>query len=258
MVNQIRLGGFLMKRFAAFFTVVVMLVVLFGVGIAEETAAESSGFGSADTVKRGSYVFLGHYPQTKAGTDSTAIEWLVLEVRDGKALLISRYALEAQPYNVANVDVTWADCSLRSWLNGAFYNKAFTDDEQACILTTDVDNSFSQGYSGFAGDGGENTQDKIFLLSYAEASQYFGVIRNGNNNYDARVVPTSHAIAAGSDTSKRNRTTDGTPAGWWWLRSPGNDQSHAMYVGSDGTPYCNDVLSRNGSVRPVMWISIGD
>lgn len=95
----------------------------------------------------GNYVTFGTYPQTKAGNDATPIEWLVL-ARDGdKALLISRYALDAQPYNKDYTSVTWETCTLRTWLNGTFYNKAFSSAEQAAILTTNVDNSKNQCYS---------------------------------------------------------------------------------------------------------------
>ena len=119
----------------------------------------------------GNYVTFGTYPQTKAGNDATPIEWLVL-ARDGnKALLISRYGLDAQPYNIVYTDVTWENCTLRTWLNWTFYNKAFSSAEQSAILTTNVDNSKKQCYSGYSTDGGNNTQDKVFLLSYAEANK---------------------------------------------------------------------------------------
>lgn len=145
----------------------------------------------------GNYVSFGTYPQTKAGNDATPIEWLVL-ARDGnKALLISRYGLDAQPYNKDNTSVTWETCTLRTWLNGMFYNKAFSSAEQAAILTTNVDNSKSQCYSGWNTSGGNNTQDKVFLLSYAEASKYFGVTYNSSNT-KSRVAPTAYAIAQGA------------------------------------------------------------
>lgn len=145
----------------------------------------------------GNYVTFGRYPQTKAGKDKTPIEWLVL-ARDGnKALLISRYGLDAQPYNKDNTSVTWETCTLRTWLNGMFYNKAFSSAEQAAILTTNVDNSKSQCYSGWNTSGGNNTQDKVFLLSYAEASKYFGVTYNSSNT-KSRVAPTAYAIAQGA------------------------------------------------------------
>ena len=55
----------------------------------------------------GDYITFGHYPQTASGDDNTPIEWLVLDVQDGKALLISRFALDCQPYKIRYVDMTW-------------------------------------------------------------------------------------------------------------------------------------------------------
>ena len=204
----------------------------------------------------GNYVSFGTYPQTKAGNDATPIEWLVL-ARDGnKALLISRYGLDAQRYNKDTSSVTWETCTLRTWLNGTFYNKAFSSAEQAAILTTNVDNSKNQCYSGWSTNGWKNTQDKVFLLSYAEANKYFGVTYDNSSNTKSRVAPTAYAIAQGGLTSNSNETADRTAAGWWWLRSPGSDQRSAAYVFADGSLYDLSVGSDSASVRPALWVNI--
>lgn len=204
----------------------------------------------------GNYVTFGTYPQTKAGNDATPIEWLVL-ARDGnKALLISRYALDAQPYNKDYTSVTWETCTLRTWLNGTFYNKAFSSTEQAAIMTTNVDNSKNQCYSGWNTSGGNNTQDKVFLLSYAEANQYFGVTYDNSSNTKSRVAPTAYAFAQGAGENSSYKTADGIDAGWWWLRSPGYNQSRAADVFPVGSLFYIDVNYASGSVRPALWVNI--
>lgn len=204
----------------------------------------------------GNYVSFGTYPQTKAGNDATPIEWLVL-ARDGnKALLISRYGLDAQRYNKDTTSVTWETCTLRTWLNGTFYNKAFSSAEQAAILTTNVDNSKNQCYSGWSTNGWKNTQDKVFLLSYAEANKYFGVTYYNSSNTKSRVAPTAYAIAHGAWTSSSDKTADSVNAGWWWLRSPGSDQRSAAYVFADGSLDDLSVGSDSASVRPALWVNI--
>lgn len=203
----------------------------------------------------GNYVTFGRYPQTKAGKDKTPIEWLVL-ARDGsKALLISRYGLDAQPYNTTNSEVTWETYTLRTWLNSTFYNKAFSSAEQAAILTTNVDNSKYQCYSGWSTNGGNNTQDKVFLLSYAEANKYFDVTHDNSSNTKSRVAPTAYAIAQGAWTSSSDKTADRTYAGCWWMRSPGGRQIYAAVVDSDGW-LRNRVNGDSGSVRPALWVNI--
>lgn len=204
----------------------------------------------------GNYVTFGEYPQTTAGEDMTPIEWLVL-ARDGnKALLISRYGLDAQPYNTDHTSVTWETCTLRTWLNVTFYNKAFSSDEQAAILTTSVDNGKNQGYSKWSTSGGNNTEDKVFLLSYAEANKYFGVTYDNISNTKSRVAPTAYAIAQGAWASSSNKTADSTDAEWWWLRSPGFYQSSAAYVLGYGLFRGDDVIRVSGSVRPALWVNL--
>ena len=208
----------------------------------------------------GNYVEFGTYPQTASGTDSTPIEWLVL-ARDGnKALLTSRYGLDAQHYNKEYKSVTWETCTLRTWLNSTFMNKAFTTEEQKAILTTTVDNSSSQGYSGWSTNGGNNTQDQIFLLSYAEENKYFGVEYWSNSGADkntkARVKPTAYAEKQGAYTNSDYKTEDGSSAGWWWLRSPGSHQSRAALVYTDGSLRSGSASSDTVCIRPAMWVNL--
>lgn len=206
----------------------------------------------------GSYVTFGEYPQTAEGEDMTPIEWRVL-ARDGnKALLISRYGLDVQPYNSEKTDVTWETCTLRTWLNNTFFNKAFTSAEQATILTTMVYNFWTEGNTEWESGGGNTTQDRIFLLSYEEANQYLQVKYRqgiGDNNRASRVTPTEYALARGAYTQDY-KTPEGADAGWWWLRSPGREQRHAAIVNHNGFLFYNVVSSTSGLVRPVMWINI--
>ena len=207
----------------------------------------------------GSCVTFGSYEQdNNTGNGQEPIEWLVLDydAAGSRALIIARYGLDAKPYNEKWVDITWEKCTLRTWLNGTFLNKAFTAAEQKGILLTDVDNGSSQGYSKWRTSGGNNTQDRVFLLSYAEANKYLGVTYDDSKNTKSRVAPTAYAIKQGAYTSSSNKTADGTDAGWWWLRSPGSLQSHAAGVYSGGSLLDYDVFSGNGCVRPALWINL--
>ena len=198
------------------------------------------------------YVTFGTYPQTAAGNDKTPIEWLVLDVQDDKVLLLSRYGLDCQRYNSVYKNVTWETCTLRKWLNNKFLNQAFSPEEQDAILMTDVDNSRSQGYSQWSTDGGNNKQDKMFLLSYAEAKHYFSVTSENTRNIQSRVEPTAYAIQRGANY----KTKDGKSAGWWWLRSPGSNQNSAARVYPDGSLGNCRVNSTYEAVRPALWVNL--
>ena len=198
----------------------------------------------------GSYVTFGTYPQTKAGTDATPIEWLVLDVQGNKSLLISRYALDCQPYNTEFKDITWEQCTLRTWLNSEFVSKAFSADEQKAIFISRVDNSNSQGYSGYDTSGGNNTQDKVFLLSYAEAWKFFA------EDASRKCAPTDYAAVAQGEATSSSERVDGKAAGDWWLRSPGYAQRDAACVNNYGSCYSSRAYFRIKVVRPAFWINL--
>ena len=119
-----------------------------------------------------------------------------------------------------------------------------------------MDNSKNQCYSGWSTSGGNNTQDKVFLLSYAEANKYFGVTHDTSSNTKSRVAPTAYAIAHGTWINSSNKTADDIDTGWWWLRSPGYDQHYAAFVLPDGSLDDGYVAYDYGSVRPALWVNL--
>lgn len=203
----------------------------------------------------GDYVELGTYPQTKEGTDRTPIEWLVLSAEEDRALLISRYGLESRPYNINKTDITWEYCTLRTWLNDTFFSSAFSAEEQKGILLTGVDNSRTQGYSAWNGDGGNDTTDRIFLLSYGEAHYYLDVTYNGST-LKSRMAPTEYAAEQKAYKTVKSKTSAGEPASWWWLRSPADNQQYAARVSTEGALDYTNVDRQYGCVRPAMWIDL--
>ena len=168
--------------------------------------------------------------------------------------------LDVRPFHDEYTPVTWADCTLRDWLNGEFLNTAFSPEEQSAILLAAVDNSQRQGYSGYATYGGNGTQDRIFLLSYAEANKYLDVqyweIDGSDQNMKSRTSPTAYALQAGAGTSDDYKTADGAATGWWWLRSPGDYQYYAASVDLDGSLNYDSVHYASGVVRPALWINL--
>ena len=196
--------------------------------------------------KPGDTVFFGAYEQdNNTSNGKEDVEWLVLEVKDGKALVVSKYALDCKQYNTSNTDVTWETCTLRKWLNNDFINAAFSSYEKAMIPTVTVSADENPDYSANPGNA---TQDQGFLLSITEANKYF-------NSAGARQCePTDYAVANGAWES-----VDGNCG--WWLRSPGVTQysAHsAAYVHNSGGVYESgcDVDIGTSAVRPAMWISI--
>ena len=85
-----------MKKWAA------LAALLLAVGAATGATAE---------VAVNDHVFFGHYEQDNDLTNGAeAIEWRVLKVENGEALLISQYALDSQPYNEKYAVALWSEC----------------------------------------------------------------------------------------------------------------------------------------------------
>lgn len=99
------------------------------------------------------------------------IEWVILDENENGTLLISRYVLDAAPYNDNyEEEVTWETCSLREWLNNDFYDTAFDDEMKLHINTVTLVNDDNQMYGT---SGGNDTSDKIFILSVSEILKYY-------------------------------------------------------------------------------------
>lgn len=192
----------------------------------------------------GDAVFFGYYEQDNDISDGREdIEWIVLAKEENRLLVISRYALDCQVYNIEYSYTTWESCTLRKWLNNDFFCAAFpNNEERKRIVEVTVPTDGNPRYDHV--DSGNDVQDKIFLLSIAEA-----------NKYDtARVCkPTAYAVACNVHTG-----VDGNSR--WWLRSPGRTQGYAAYVDSDGEISYKGLYVdyRSFAVRPAMWIELGD
>lgn len=193
--------------------------------------------------KVGDYVFFGAYEQdNNTANGKEDVEWLVLEVKGGKALVISKYALDCKQYNTSYTDVTWEACTLRKWLNNDFLGSAFSANEKAMIPTVTVSADKNPDYNTNPGNA---MQDQVFLLSITEANKYF------SSDSARQCKPTDYAVANGAWESDRGNC-------WWWLRSPGFNQSSAAGVYDDGDVSERGVTVNSGidAVRPALWIDL--
>ncbi len=177
-------------------------------------------------------VFFGNYEQ---GNGKEPIEWLVLEKNEDSCLLISRYALEELKYHEKNEPVTWETSSVRAFLNGEFLQVAFSPEEQAAILASNVDNSL--GNQIFHTEGGNNTEDKVFLLSREEVMEFF---------------PTEGERICRPTTHSRRAALAGYSH--WWLRSPGSKPSYAEYINYTGAFLSGNVDREFTAIRPVIRV----
>ena len=193
-------------------------------------------------VEIGSYITFGSYEQDNdLSNGKEDIEWLVLAKEDDRILVISRYGLDAQPYNTEREDVTWETCTLRTWLNGSFLNEAFSADEQAMIPSITVSADKNPDWDT---DPGSDTTGQVFLLSIPEVNKYF------SSDEARQCKPTVYAEAQGCYEQDGNCI--------WRLRSPGFSSDFATYVDDDGSVESGgSFVDRGyGAVRPALWITL--
>lgn len=212
------------------------------------------------TANVGDTVVFGVYEQDgDAANGAEAVEWLVLDVTDGKALLLSRYGLEAMPYNATEEAMTWENCSLRKWLNGAFYETAFSAEERDKVVLSKVLNN-ADANAGI--DGGNDTEDYVFLLSVEEAKMYFcedTVVEGGRNyNTERAAKPSAYAATKPLTIVTNGSWYDGSSP--YWLRTPGVANHIAAVVDYNGEIYAfgHGVSEPKDMVRPAVWVEIGE
>ncbi len=189
----------------------------------------------------GSRVTFGRYPQSSDTPEP--IVWRVLDITDGKALMISESLLDCKKYNESSENVTWETCTLRRWLNSEFLNRAFSAEERNKLNMAKIPNPDSPRYGTM---GGNPTEDYVFCLSIDEAKKYF----DGDEGRKAK--PTAYARKNGCYVNSDIGT------GWWWLRSPGSGSSNAANVLTSGNIYGHGrhVLSIAHCVRPVILVQL--
>jgi hypothetical protein len=175
-------------------------------------------------------------------------QWRVLDVQGDKALLLTEDVVEKRPRN-AQRGTTWEKCALRRYLNNEFYNK-FSSQEQTMIVLTENTNISNRWLDAYVGSGGNDTVDKVFLLSIEEVVEYFGKSEQLKN----KPSPVSWVD---DEFSEKRVATYGNKAWWWWLRSPGVD-NYAAFVDSSGAFSVGGIngCSSDGGVRPALWLSL--
>ena len=170
---------------------------------------------------------LGIYPGKNV--ISEPITWRAVDFSDGKTLLVADKAILQKEYNEKAVETTWEKCTLRNWLNSDFYTEAFNDNERSAISRVSVKPDCNPQ---FKSDPGKETLDYIFLLSIQETQRYFSTLPSRTARYEGESI-------------------------YWWLRTPGRNNTDAVYVEPLGT-----IVNKGYNVmtqifvRPAMWIDL--
>lgn len=194
----------------------------------------------------GDTVTMGLYEQDGViNNGEEPIEWMVVEVDEdgGRALLVSKYSLDRLLYHSKYEPVTWETCDLRGVLNGEFLERVFSEEEIRRIQPAQL---HTEDNPKTGTKGGNDTVDRVFLLSAEEAEKYFPTEKERTG------LPTRYLLQLCALTNGLEFTSS-----VYWLRTPGDIQAHACYV-------CAGLVSLSGwggnihklPIRPAMWISL--
>ncbi len=195
------------------------------------------------------------------------IEWRILNPTDG--LIMTKKIMDSQAYNnyiISTYSAYWGNAdktyyandyynsSIRQWLNRDFYNTAFTS-SQANNIRKDVtlnNDCYSSSYPQY---NSQESNDKIFLISYEEARTSAYGFSSSSSTYDTarRAQGTDYAKSQGLWVSGSSSYYGNS---WWWLRSPSDYSNFVCEVYYDGNShYDHGVNDTNGGVRPACRLS---
>lgn len=213
-----------------------------------------------------SNVYFGDYMQSSDGNggfNMDPIKWRVLQQSvpadvSGRLFLFSDALLDVKQWD-GGADATWETCSLRAWLNGDgednFINKAFSEKEQTAIPKVLVWNE-PNPLTGVS--SGNNTYDKIYLLSMQEAADADYGFPEGYG------TTGSYPTRAGAITAyAASYPYVGNEGDWtyWWLRTSANKNSYTpaaavIYPTGEFNWTGIDFAVNNVTVRPAFNLNL--
>ncbi len=131
------------------------------------------------------------------------MNWVVLDRDDERILLIAadlnkESILYGRPFHHTREDITWEESSLRAYLNGEFYETAFTEEERSHLLLQTSDGELNDMY-GTSYEG--STTEYVTILGSEQIGLYRSVIDHLGLN--------------------------------WWLRAPGERPDTAQFMTAD-------------------------
>ncbi len=249
-------------------------------------AGQDHDLGTTDDVVRG----FGRYPQTDVtGAKADPLHWRLLDIQDGKAILLAASQLDSVQFNLDAGDGNdWTRSNLRAWLNSqggknaggdatGFYDTAFTAEEKAKIVPTPLDKLIGAPFGALNPPFVEkphlystpamDTRDPVWVLSGEEAIKYFGPSKlfpgpssNGSYFTNATLVPTDYARARGVKVNAGRNGPETVGYGDSWLRTPGatdGKEYYGMFLGSGGNLNAHRQVNRAYGALPALTVSLG-
>ncbi|MBR4036602.1 MAG: hypothetical protein IKJ05_07735 [Oscillospiraceae bacterium] len=192
--------------------------------------------------KSGDIIWLGTVP----------MPWQVLENKNGRLLLLSKYVLDCLPfedfydpfYFSMSFDRTrWPYSTIRRHISNDFYNSLLTEQEKQKVVPVYISADDSLTFENREGA----KQDKMFLLSKPETEKYLKTEKD-------RLAPVT------SFATRSMLYNDFETYAYWWLRTPGQYLVEKMYVLDGRITSSNSMVGGDHfnylGVRPAMYFQV--
>ena len=154
------------------------------------------------------------------------IEWKVYDSSNDEYSLVSTVLLEHRLFD-GNFSTAYASSSLKTWLNGDFYNLAFPS-----------------GESRLQNKAIDDVNNKVYILKVAELmnTEYFA------DNGARQAKPSDYALANDADMN------EGGNSGKYWTASPSS--SGIYYVSNSGGIFNTQPDCAGVCVRPAITVKL--
>ncbi|MCL2488947.1 MAG: toll/interleukin-1 receptor domain-containing protein [Oscillospiraceae bacterium] len=168
-------------------------------------------------------------------------DWLVLDVQEDKALIISKDCvtlkkIKCNPHP-GYVNHPYSGSNLREYVDGEFYNNFSADEQSRVVYPTKIN------------EYGSTLYEHVFLLSVDEAKKYF--INDDEREAYYNKQPTFWWLRSNGDNASRiSYVSQGLDA---HMKSQGLGPGNGGEINEYGLPIDCTV---SGGVRPAMWVKL--
>lgn len=177
------------------------------------------------------------------------IKWNVISESGDAYTLLASSAVDCMPYNDAFAAASWEKSSLSSWLNGYFYDTAFSEEEKKGIVPTELGANRNPIYNNVTG---EYLKTNVYLLSAEN-------LLDPACGFDVYVQTDDTARMCAQTPYAQARGVYVYSDGYckWWTRTNGVEASYAVFVNSNGVIGCDGIFvnSEGVGVRPAVRVS---
>ncbi len=221
-----------LKRLLALLMVFVMLLPS---ALAEELRGYDKKAGYV-------YVTLGTFPQTEDGGEKPIL-WRVLQVKDGKAYILSEYVLEAR-----RIHGDYKEYANKPTAKYPGFNGDFTRTEMALYLNGEFTTHFTEGELALLAP--HETWGMFTLLSSDEMKdKSLGFVKD----QDRKAWGTAYAIANGLFVYGSAR---GNHSPYWSRTQSTSNIQGARCIKSKGELGYINVITEDEGMRPACWLDM--